>query len=480
MVGWAAKHGIGVIVDLHGAPGSQNGQHHSGVSDGQTGLFSSPDNVKKTISLLEYLTSTFVNVPNVVGIQLLNEPLNVPELYNFYNTVLDAVRSLGPEAKAFPFYLHDAFNIHQGADYVRSRGSEWTVLDRHSYFVFTPDDNAKPASAHSTDIARSGDLGAEMIHIGRNLNGNLITGEWSCALSYTSLAAEVDSVNARRVFCESQQQTYVDAGSGYHFWSYKKENCDEDPSWCFREAVGNALPSTFFSYDIQIGPQNLHLALGAELSTPLAAQSKLPAPGAPPIAPSSKPSQQMVSGGKRNSGPNELHGQSPIPKNKAQDTETQTHEESSAQVRRWHSRDHKAHKIHEHRSRYRLRQAKDAPDGSHIAPSETIDSTIQDTSTKSTLSLSSKPPMVTSSRTASSSNSVPLSPAHQAIQRGFSDGFMTAKLFAQQGPAHGSSIIVPGKEGYYREWFDKGLVQGEMMVAQVIERMNAADRKSVV
>ncbi|CAG7853100.1 SubName: Full=Related to Glucan 1,3-beta-glucosidase {ECO:0000313/EMBL:CCA76533.1}, partial [Serendipita indica DSM 11827] len=257
-----------------------------------------------------------------------------------------------------------------------------------------------------------------------------------------------------------------------------------------------------------------------ELSTPLAAQSKLPAPGAPPIAPSSKPSQQMVSGGKRNSGPNELHGQSPIPKNKAQDTETQTHEESSAQVivpdfgknppphekmhaeevyqtdkihqvRRWHSRDHKAHKIHEHRSRYRLRQDKDAPDGSHIAPSETIDSTIQDTSTKSTLSLSSKPPMVTSSRTASSSNSVPLSPAHQAIQRGFSDGFMTAKLFAQQGPgmsrlgfkwqyvedslrAHGSSIIVPGKEGYYREWFDKGLVQGEMMVAQVIERMNAA------
>lgn len=136
MVGWAAKHGIGVIVDLHGAPGSQNGQHHSGVSDGQTGLFSSPDNVKKTISLLEYLTSTFVNVPNVVGIQLLNEPLNVPELYNFYNTVLDAVRSLGPEAKAFPFYLHDAFNIHQGADYVRSRGSEWTVLDRHSCRCF--------------------------------------------------------------------------------------------------------------------------------------------------------------------------------------------------------------------------------------------------------------------------------------------------------------------------------------------------------
>jgi hypothetical protein len=79
--------------------------------------------------------------------------------------------------------------------------------------------------------------------------------------------------------------------------------------------------------------------------------------------------------------------------------------------------------------------------------------------------------------------------AQQAIQRGFSDGFMTAKVFAQQGPgmsrlgfkwqyvedslsAHGSSVP-PGKEGYYREWFEKGLVQGEAMVAQVIARMNA-------
>lgn len=83
-----------------------------------------------------------------------------------------------------------------------------------------------------------------------------------------------------------------------------------------------------------------------------------------------------------------------------------------------------------------------------------------------------------------------LTPAQQAIQRGFSDGFVTAKLFAQQGPgmsrlgfkwqyvedslaAHGPSVIQPGKEGYYREWFDKGLLQGEAMVAKVIAKMNA-------
>jgi glucan 1,3-beta-glucosidase len=30
--------------------------------------------------------------------------------------------------------------------------------------------------------------------------------------------------------------------------AYKKEDCDQDPGWCFKAAVGRALPSTFFSY----------------------------------------------------------------------------------------------------------------------------------------------------------------------------------------------------------------------------------------
>ena len=30
--------------------------------------------------------------------------------------------------------------------------------------------------------------------------------------------------------------------------AYNKEQCSEDPGWCFKAAVGNSLPSTFFSY----------------------------------------------------------------------------------------------------------------------------------------------------------------------------------------------------------------------------------------
>lgn len=32
------------------------------------------------------------------------------------------------------------------------------------------------------------------------------------------------------------------------FAAYLKEECDGDPGWCFKAAVGNSLPSTFWSY----------------------------------------------------------------------------------------------------------------------------------------------------------------------------------------------------------------------------------------
>ena len=89
----AGHFGIGVLVDLHGAVGSQNGQQHSGVSDGVTSLFSVPSNMDKTIEVLRFLTQELAGVNNVVGIQILNEPLDVVNLTDFckFNTCLHSL-----------------------------------------------------------------------------------------------------------------------------------------------------------------------------------------------------------------------------------------------------------------------------------------------------------------------------------------------------------------------------------------------------
>ena len=82
-INMAADSGIGILVDLHGAPGSQNGQQHSGVSDGQTNLFGNDWYENKTLAVLTTLMDKLVNVTNVVGIQILNEPQNVGGLPDF-------------------------------------------------------------------------------------------------------------------------------------------------------------------------------------------------------------------------------------------------------------------------------------------------------------------------------------------------------------------------------------------------------------
>lgn len=82
-VNMAAQSGIGVLVDVHGAIGSQNGQSHSGISDGQTRLFNSTTYMDKTFEMFMFLADQFQNVTNIVGIEILNEPNDTPNLSDF-------------------------------------------------------------------------------------------------------------------------------------------------------------------------------------------------------------------------------------------------------------------------------------------------------------------------------------------------------------------------------------------------------------
>lgn len=70
-VGWARLHGLHTIIDLHGAPGSQNGYDNSGqrTSSPQWALNSA--NVNATLAVIQVLAS--VLGPNVDAIELLNE-----------------------------------------------------------------------------------------------------------------------------------------------------------------------------------------------------------------------------------------------------------------------------------------------------------------------------------------------------------------------------------------------------------------------
>ena len=78
-VGQAGKHGLYVILDLHGAPGSQSGYEHAGSQIGEAGLWYSEENIAATVDLWDYVSQHYFNTRPDLGkwiasYDLLNEP----------------------------------------------------------------------------------------------------------------------------------------------------------------------------------------------------------------------------------------------------------------------------------------------------------------------------------------------------------------------------------------------------------------------
>lgn len=97
-IGWAQKHGIYVLVDLHGAPGSQAYQqttgHQSSNQFWNGGM--GGNNMQRSMKLLTHLADTFSKAPykgTVVGLELLNEPAVGQDYENYLKQGYQAIRA---------------------------------------------------------------------------------------------------------------------------------------------------------------------------------------------------------------------------------------------------------------------------------------------------------------------------------------------------------------------------------------------------
>lgn len=92
---------IYVVLDLHGAYGSQNGSDHSGSVEGSF-LFTNEENMSKTVELWETVAARYRDRDIVAGYDLLNEPsgtfgyTNVVQ-FSFYDRLYEAVRKVDPD-----------------------------------------------------------------------------------------------------------------------------------------------------------------------------------------------------------------------------------------------------------------------------------------------------------------------------------------------------------------------------------------------
>ncbi|PKI83942.1 hypothetical protein MVES1_002022 [Malassezia vespertilionis] len=242
----ARAHGIGVLVDLHGVPGAQNTDGHSGLSSGKANFFHgvhSLHNQKATVKILVALAEAVAPYENVVGLELMNEPQNDGSLESFYDRAISAIRGVDNAAvKALPLYLGDAWHTMHYAKYVAGKSSagNFLVLDHHLYRAFTKKDHGTAAEAHaqSIDPDANGQTAQWLQRASATANGSIIVGEWSGALNPNSfqLSQIQSKLQARTMWSQAQWRAFERYTAGYFYWTLKKEG-GPDPGWCFYTAV---------------------------------------------------------------------------------------------------------------------------------------------------------------------------------------------------------------------------------------------------
>ncbi|KAJ7089811.1 glycoside hydrolase family 5 protein [Mycena belliarum] len=236
----AERFGLGVLLDLHAAPGKQNNDAHAGTSN-PPAFFSEKRHRAHTIHVLRTLVSQLnahtPRLANVVGIELLNEPHPIAdqELQKWYSAAIKDISALDP---ALPIYLSDCWKTEQYAEYIKSTPQQsLVVLDHHLCRCFTASDISTTAPAHARALTDAGAQTPRMFaHVAEMLDAagaGFVVGEWSGALNPGSLTGAPDDA---KNYVAAQLRLYETHCAGNFFWTYKKQG-GPDHGWCLRDAV---------------------------------------------------------------------------------------------------------------------------------------------------------------------------------------------------------------------------------------------------
>ena len=236
---WAEKYGLMVLVDLHCAPGCQNGFDNGGLED-VCDWWKKPEYIDFAILTLERLAERYGKRKALWGIETLNEPnWEVPDwvLDDFNWRAYQAIRKHCPPENG-AVVIHDGFRDSRIKDVFGGKMPhpefQNVVLDAHRYQCFGPRPGQPDLRTfdHAANIRHAeGHIADEM----RTLNETVywtICGEWSLATGGQRNDDE------RQEFFDAQAKAFEDC-QGFFFWSYKLEN--GDLAWSLRHAVERGL-----------------------------------------------------------------------------------------------------------------------------------------------------------------------------------------------------------------------------------------------
>ncbi|KPM38233.1 Glucan endo-1,6-beta-glucosidase B [Neonectria ditissima] len=252
VVGWCKEAGLYVIIDLHGAPGSQTtNEQFTGHSVATPGFYTA-ENYERAYKFLEWMTNrihTNGNYTTVGMLQVLNEPVHtgpwkaeaadmIETFYpGAYQRIRDAESKLGI-AKADLLHIQYMENTQgkawgSGDPRTNLTNTNYTYYDAHRYYSF---DKTVPNTKKGYINAACSD------NVGAN---NLLVGEWSLSVNSSVRTSEEFEIHNRpdqiewySQYWAAQAQAFERAG-GWVFWAWKCNwiNGIDEWRWCYKSAV---------------------------------------------------------------------------------------------------------------------------------------------------------------------------------------------------------------------------------------------------
>ncbi|PWA46152.1 actin cross-linking, Fascin, Glycoside hydrolase [Artemisia annua] len=225
---WAKKRNLKVILDLHCAPGSQNGYEHSSTRDGSLEWGQTEETIQETLRVIEFFTSRYAKNPSFYAVGLINEPrapgVTLSALAKYYKAGYKIVRKHAPNAFVI---LSTRLDGDPKEIFPIATGMKGVVIDVHYYNQFSPIFSSMNSQQNIDFIKtnRSSELQAMTTS-----NGPLtFVGEWVAEWEVKGASKE-DYMR----YAKTQQEVFGLASFGWAYWSLKNVNNHWSMEWMIK------------------------------------------------------------------------------------------------------------------------------------------------------------------------------------------------------------------------------------------------------
>jgi len=278
---WATNHGLKLIIDLHGVPGSQNGFDNSGHRISFPTWHSNSTNVQRTDNIIKTIMSTVKN--NAANVPIV-APINEPAGFDG-SAVLSVVKQYYLDSWGnirYPFgtstqgntieLIHDAFQpLSYWSGWQTYPSFNGVMMDTHIYQMFSQSGVAQTNAQHLASACSNaqslagfdlwlvvGEWTPAMTDCAKYLNGRGVGARYDGSYSgstkvgsCTGLTGATSSFSAAyktflRQMWEAQVQSFEKAAQGWIQWTWKAENADE---WTYKAGLaGGWIPQNPTNY----------------------------------------------------------------------------------------------------------------------------------------------------------------------------------------------------------------------------------------